>query len=89
MGEKQDAHRMRKNFLEATKLKDIKLDLMDWKAIEIKTEETIREAITTIKISEPIRVEAKKQIKSFGGNTSEEEEKIEKKKAKELREKTT
>ena len=58
---------------------EIKLDLMDWKQIETESEESIRDHMRVTRVSEIVRIEAKKQIKSFGGLTSEEERKAEKK----------
>ena len=61
-------------------MEEIKLDLMDWKAIEKASETQIREAISLLRLGELTRAEAKKMIKSFkGGLTSEEERAKEKK----------
>jgi hypothetical protein len=71
------------------RLDEIKLDLMDWKATEKQAEDAIREAVITARISEVIRVEAKKMIRACGGKTSEEEKKIEKEKIKARAENST
>ena len=64
--------------MEAIFLEEVKLDLMDWKNAEKVSEERIKELKLEIVLNEMTRIEAKKQIKSFGGVTSEQERAIEK-----------
>ncbi len=54
------------------------MDLMDWKNVEMNTENSIRAAKVTIEIESIMLDEAKTQIKKLGGKTSEEEKKEEK-----------
>lgn len=54
------------------KRNEIKLDLMDWKSIEEETEKLIRETLTLLAMHRVVRFEAKRNIKKFGGKTSEE-----------------
>ena len=58
---------------EIVKINEIKLDLMDWKAMEKQAETEIRRYMAVIALNELARKEAKKMIKKFGGDTSEEE----------------
>lgn len=75
--------------MEAINLDEIKLDLIDWKSAEKIAEDEIREHTMVLKLNELTRAEAKKQIKSLGGLTSEEERANEKKFREEMKKKTT
>ena len=50
------------------------LDLMDWKAVELHTEQTIRAAHVTIALDGIMLKRAEEEIKELGGKTSEEEQ---------------
>ena len=60
----------------------IGLDLMDWKNVEMSSEQAIRTANVTIALDSIMLKNAKEEIKKLGGKTSEEEKEIEKKKQK-------
>jgi len=58
-------------------MEEIKLELMDWKAMERESETAIREHLAVLRLHELARMEAKKMIKSYKkGKTSEEEDEI-------------
>ena len=56
------------------------MDLMDWKNVEMNTEQAIRAARVTIEIESIMLHVAKRKIMNLGGKTSEEEKKEIKKK---------
>ncbi len=58
----------------------VKLELMDWKSTERSCQAQIRESLLLQRINEVLLKEARKQIKSYGGKTIEEELEEEKKK---------
>ena len=60
----------------------MELDLMDWKNVEMSTEQTIRTANVTIALDEIMLRHAKREIKRLNGKTSEEERIEDKKKVK-------
>ena len=54
----------------------MELDLMEWKNVEINTEQSIRAANVTIALETIMLKHAKEEIKKLGGKTSEEEKAI-------------
>ena len=64
---------MKTNKGEVNGLKKIKLELMDWKAVEQGSEQAIRTALLTIEISGQNRLFAKQKITELDGKTSEQE----------------
>lgn len=59
--------------------KTVKLELMDWKAVEKSAQAEIRRAKMELILHEQTLRIARKQIKSFGGLIMEEEKEQEKK----------
>ena len=59
-------------------VEEIKLELMDWKAVEKSAEEALRRAKMEIILHRLTLIRAKKEIKKLGGKTSAEEIKEEK-----------
>lgn len=63
----------------------MKLELMDWKNVEAAAEEQLRNAMVLVRLQTLALEEARKQIKSHGGKSSEDEAAQAKKKANEMR----